>query len=106
LVCSDSMGSVQFDLFWRPTSGSSTAIMSCNVFLSYDDPMSAKPTEISVTKRDSGERHIISRPQPPINDTRLVEDDSDSEDDSRLIEVRRLFGAYPIKEAIQGLVEL
>jgi hypothetical protein len=105
LVCSDSLESVQFTLFWRRTSGSSITVMSCHVSLSFNDPMSSKPTEVSVSKRDFGERHIIGNTQTPINGTWIVEDDSDSEDDSRLIELRTLFGAFPIKEAIHIFVK-
>lgn len=106
LVFTDSLDCVRFDLSWRPTLGSSTTIISCKVSLSFGDPMSLKPTELSVTKLDSGKRDAIGQTEPPVNGRRLIEDDSHHDHNSYLIKVRKVFEENSIKGAINGLLQL
>ena len=109
LICGDTYESFQFVLQWQSTERWNGTDHSCHMSLSFDDPMSALPTTVTVRTlmNDKGDEMVVSHDYRSRDDCPIVaDDDSDAEGTLDLNTVQKLFRTLQVENAIREVVLL
>ena len=109
LICADTYESFQFILKWQSTKPRNETESSCQIDISFDDPMSAIPTTVTVKTLfvDKYDDMVVRNDRRGRDNPHIVADeDSDAENTFDLKTVRKLFQTLQVEIAIREVVLL